>query len=68
MFYPQSVDEVSRPGLAVLDDQLRALQLRLEMRRQREARLGSVQDEGRLAGVCGDVLETLGQDGNDSLL
>ena len=63
MFYPQSVDEVSRPGLAVLDDQFR-----LEMRRQREARLGSVQDEGRLAGVCRDVLETLGEDGNDSLL
>ena len=52
----------------MLYDQLRALQLRLEMRRQGEARIGSVQDQGGLAGVGGDVLETLGQDRDDPLL
>ena len=53
----------------MLDDELLlTLQLRLEMRRQGEARLGAVEDEGGLAGVSGDVLETLGEDGHDSLL
>ena len=44
-------------------------QVRLEMLRQGETRsLGSVQDQGGLAGVGGDVLETLGQDRDDPFL